>query len=631
MLERLRQSVAGLLAKILIGLLVVSFSLWGIGDVFSPSQNPTIAEVGNKNISIKKFRRAFQQNFYQIQLNARQQGRSVSIEQVRAVGLDRQILSALIGQSALEQNAENIGMTISADELAKQIQVDPAFHGAFGKFDIVSFQNTLQASGFTEEEYLEERKNAIIRQQLITVFTARPLASNQLVKLIYSAQNQRRVAEYIILKPSQIPSPKLPNEEVLNEFISSQPKTFTAPEKRKFSLLLLDPKKFTARINISNKKLLEEYNIRIDEFKTDETRLVQQIVFNSKKEALLAKKKYFTSSSFIKLARGLGLNKDDISLGWLKKGDYLSPSIEKSILKLSKGKISQPLETDFGWVLMRVADIKPSKQKTFNKVRAQLKQRLAYNIAQDEIDELHDLIEDEIAGGEALKSVAKKYKLGLTKSKLLKQEDSLPKIKADIKGIKERIWARKQEEVLQVAQTDDGGYYWLAITEIKPARLQSLKEASSKAIKLWKKEEKFRLLKIKAEKISKEVASGKKLATITKQKLQRTPPLARSANDKVLTTEMIGILFRTPKFGTFNGPAKTSGEIVVAQVSKISAFRENSKNRKELLERIKQEIANLSANEMITQYLAQTQKELGVSVFENNLELAFEQTQGLAP
>ena len=626
MLERLRQSVAGMLAKILIGVLVVSFALWGIGDVFSQNTNPVIAEVGSEDITASRFLRSFQQSFYQLQLNAREQGQNISVEQARQAGLDRQVVLSLIGRSVLEQSADRIGLLISQEDLAYQIQRDETFQGAFGRFDAINFRNILQSSNLTEEEYLEELEGDLIQKQLTTIFSKPAPLPRIMIKEIYKAQNERRVAKYIVISTSKVKKIKTPSDDTLQEFIDNRPFDFTIPEKRKFEVLRLSPKKFTRTIKISTKRLREEYQLRLNAFRENEQRFIQQIIFPTQAEAKKARAKIKSGTSFVKLAEQRKLSKEDISLGWLERGQYASQNLEKAALKLRKGKISPVVETPLGWALLRLDKIKPAKQKTFSQVRKELHETLALAKAQEEIDTLHDLIEDEIGGGETLEQVAKKYKLPLVKSKLLKQEDTLPKRLDDIKDLKEKVWASPDEGTSQATATQAGGYYWLALTQIDPSRTQNLSQAKAKVKKLWQQDQALRLLEAKAKTFSQKLAAGSSFSSLTKQKVRQTPPLARTAESKLLSPDLIAALFRTPKGGTFYGASGDKKEIIIAQVVSIRQPQNLNAQQKKSEQGLTQEMRNVSANELLTQYLSNEQKQLGLNFYKNNLDLAFEQS-----
>ena len=267
------------------------------------------------------------------------------------------------------------------------------------------------------------------------------------------------------------------------------------------------------------------------------------------------------------------------------------------------------------------------KQKSFRQARKQIYERLAFNMAQDEIDSTHDLIEDEIAGGQSFAAIAKKFPVRFVKNKILTRNGSMPKGLPEIPDLSARIFATVPGDAPPAQRFLEGGYYWLAVQEIIAAEQPSFDKARAKAAKLWQKTERGKKLKRMAETITQRAAKGTPLAKLTKVKPRQTPPLARFANSDALSADHLEALFRLPKGGAFNAPTPNGDNIIVARLIAISEVKDDPRNRSDLKGRIRQEIAALSGNELFQQYIAAAQQELGISVYEQNLNLAFERAR----
>src|SRR5690554_6254263 len=98
MLDALRRGAQSWVAKILFGVLVVSFAIWGVADVFRGFGQGSLAKVGAEEISTNEFQLAYQNRLYAI---GRQIGQRLTPEQARAIGLPNQVLSGLIGATAI--------------------------------------------------------------------------------------------------------------------------------------------------------------------------------------------------------------------------------------------------------------------------------------------------------------------------------------------------------------------------------------------------------------------------------------------------------------------------------------------------------------------------------------------------
>ena len=124
MLDKMRGAAKGPVAKILMGLLVMSFGVWGIADVFRFSSSSALATVGDQDISGQHFTESFRrwlQNYQQ------QTGQTITPDQARLLGLDRQYLNSMIRDAALDAEAEKMKLSVSDAQLADIIKANSTF------------------------------------------------------------------------------------------------------------------------------------------------------------------------------------------------------------------------------------------------------------------------------------------------------------------------------------------------------------------------------------------------------------------------------------------------------------------------------------------------------------------------
>ncbi|HEX5778495.1 MAG TPA: SurA N-terminal domain-containing protein, partial [Xanthobacteraceae bacterium] len=163
MLEALRKNSAGIVAKVLIGLLAISFVIWGIGDIFRGVGANDVAQVGEVRIPTESFRQEYQERLQQI---GQQMGRGITPEQARAFGLDRQVLGEMISEATLDAKAKELGLNVSNEALLDRIHANPAFQNAAGNFDPNRFYETLRNANFTEARYIDSERRLMLRQQM---------------------------------------------------------------------------------------------------------------------------------------------------------------------------------------------------------------------------------------------------------------------------------------------------------------------------------------------------------------------------------------------------------------------------------------------------------------------------------
>ena len=121
---------------VVMGVLIVSFGIWGIADIFKGFGQSTLAKVGRTEISTDQFRQIYNDRLQQI---GRQFGRPLTQEQARAFGFDRQVLQQTIADAALDEEARRMGLGLSEAEIMRTIYNDPNFKGIGGQFDPATF------------------------------------------------------------------------------------------------------------------------------------------------------------------------------------------------------------------------------------------------------------------------------------------------------------------------------------------------------------------------------------------------------------------------------------------------------------------------------------------------------------
>ena len=155
MLDAMRRGAVNWLAKILLGLLIIAFGIWGVADVFRGYGRGTLARIGNTEISIEAYRQAYQDELAAI---SRRIGRRLTADQARLLGIEQRALSRLIGGAAIDAHTRELRLALSEKGLAEIIRGDTAFHDAKGAFSNAAFQSYLRQSGNSEASYVANRR-----------------------------------------------------------------------------------------------------------------------------------------------------------------------------------------------------------------------------------------------------------------------------------------------------------------------------------------------------------------------------------------------------------------------------------------------------------------------------------------
>ena len=207
LLDSLRNSAKSWVAKLLLGLLVLSFAVWGVSGTIFQGIGGTVVEVGETSVSPIEYRLAYDR---QIAILSRQFGTRLTTEQARALGLENQVLGQVVSNAALDEQSRRMNLGLSEDRLANIIADDPAFRGLDGRFDRATFSNLLRNVGMTEEEFIVSQESAAIRSQIVEAIADGYQAPSAMLKAMYQFENETRTLDYIVMNrdfAGEIPEP----------------------------------------------------------------------------------------------------------------------------------------------------------------------------------------------------------------------------------------------------------------------------------------------------------------------------------------------------------------------------------------------------------------------------------------
>src|SRR3954471_6835310 len=290
MLRGMRKASSNWLGKtimaVVMGVLIVSFGVWGIADIFRGFGQSTVATIGRTEISVNEFRQIYTERLQQI---GRQFGRPLTSDQARAFGLDRSVLQQTLAEAALDEQARRLGLGQSDAETMRVILSDPNFKGANGAFDPQRFQAIIRNFGFTEQRYLADQRRVSLRRQISGTIAGGPEPAHALVDGVSPFQNEQRSIDYVKLGAAQAGTIDPPSPEVLASYFDEHKAQFKAPEYRKVSFVLVTPEEIGKWTDVSDEDASKLFDRRKAQMGMPEKREVQQMPFPSLGEAQAAR------------------------------------------------------------------------------------------------------------------------------------------------------------------------------------------------------------------------------------------------------------------------------------------------------------------------------------------------------
>ena len=515
MLESLRQGVQSWYFKALLMLLVASFAIFGIGDIFrgGPSAGAVIS-IGDAEISGTELYSSFRRRLNAV---SRQLGTTVTIEQARQFGIVDQVVQALVNETLYDVEAADLGIVIGDETVASRVREEPSFRDQLGQFDRGVFEQVLASNGMTEPVFVARIRREISRDQILGSLAGGLPQSAQLADRLFRWRNERRVADYIVLKNDPNAAITLPDDTVLRRYHGENAARFTAPDYRKITYIHLTADDVKSDITILEDEMLDAYNARLDEFSVAERRTIQQMIFSDEDSARKAASKLAEGREFVAVA--LEFAKQDektTNLGDVLRDD-LPGDLGENVFKLGKGETSPPLKGPFGWYVMRVTDVKEAQTRPLDEVRAQIRDELVSDKAIEVLFEVSNALQDELGGGATLAEAA--FKIGAKLASLPALDRSGRgadgKPIADLpQGLIASTYSTPIGEQSALIDSGDSGYLIVQVESETPTVLRSFETVRNDVIAGWKTEYRRDQLESKANGIVERLNKGTALAAI---------------------------------------------------------------------------------------------------------------------
>jgi peptidyl-prolyl cis-trans isomerase D len=609
---------------VIMGGLIISFAIWGIGDIFRGFGLNSALKIGNTEISIEQFRQYYTERLQQL---GRQVGRPITPDQARATGVDRQVLSQLVAETTLDEQAKALRLGISNAEIAGRITNDPNFRGLNGQFDHSRFLEVIRQAGFTEARFVDEQRRVTLRRQIALSVSGDIHVPAAALNAINQFQNEKRAIEYLALGPAQAGDIPAPTPEQLGKFFDERKVLFRAPEYRKITLLAMSPADLAKPDAVPDAEAKSYFEQHKASYGTPERRELHQMVFQTADEAAAAHDRIAKGTSFADVAKERGLKDSDTDVGMVTKADVIDPAVAEAAFALKPGEFSAPVKGRFGTVLLQVGKIEPGNQKTYEEVAPQIKREIAENRAKTEIGNMRDKFEDERAAGSTLAEVAKKLSLNSRTIDAIDRSgrglDGKPI--ADLPTTADALTAAFSSDVgvdNDPLQLTNGGYLWYDVTGITPARERTLDEVKDQVETRWRDDEIGKRLQAKTDDMLGKLKAGGTLAQLATEsglKVVTASDLQRGRAGGFAPAKLVEAAFKTPK----GVPASAAGDQESARfVFRVTDVVDPTPDPI-ASKQITSTLQNAYSDDLVGGYVTRLENDLGVTLNQQALTQVF--------
>jgi peptidyl-prolyl cis-trans isomerase D len=614
MMDSMRKAAKSWVAKLLIGLLAVSFGVWGIADVFKFGTATGLATVGNQEITAAQYGKAFQNRLREI---ANQTGKGLTPEEARTYGVDKGVLGYLIQGAALDDEAHRLKLGVSNEFLAKKVMTNPSFLDSAGKFNADRFKQALAQNGYSESAFFADERQRLLREALTQTAAGGLPVSAGMLQAQYQFDNEQRDARYFIVTTpdSEVAAPT--DDEIKKEY-EANPQAYTAPEYRSVAIMKAEPADIAAKITLTDQDLADGFAKYKDEFFSPEKRTVLQITFPTLADAQAAKAKLAGGEDFLALAKERGFTEADATFADKTKADFIDPAIADAAFSLPEGSVSDPVKGSLSTALLKVVKVTPEHQATLDEVKPQLTDRLKLEQATEQIQSTYDAVEDARAAQTKFEDIAAKAGIPFI---LVEAVDAQGKDRTgkdvDLPHKPEVLQATFSSDVgvENDAISLDNGYVWYEVREVVPAALKPLDQVKDQARAAVIAGKVRAASEEKAKKLVERARAGTSLDDLAKEtsaQVQTAQGLKRTEAGDSFGRAAIQALFAVKDDG-FAYAVENDGKgarVMQSVPVLLPAFDASSPDVKSIADKLKPQVADA----MLTSYLAALQNEVGVKI-----------------
>ena len=467
--EKKEKKSAGQWAMLLL-LGLLAFSLIGFGATNFGGSVQSVATVDDVEVTPRQYAAALQSRIAEV---SDATGQPITFAQAQQAGIDRAVLSQLIGQAAVAAEGERIGLSIPDARVASLVREIPAFQGASG-FNPQVYRETLQRNGMTPtafERAIREEEVARLLQQAV----GRAASGADWARLAAAYAGERRDVTWALVSDGALSEPPAePTEEELAAWYSENGETFRRPEEKVLTIWGLRPQDAAADFAPTEEELRAAYEARAADFRIPERRSVERLVFRTEADAAAALDRIEDGTSFDEVVADRGLRPADVDLGDVSEAQLGAAG--EAVFALDGPGVAGPVDTDLGPALFRVSAILNARETPFESVRPRLTRQLAVEEARSDIDSRYGEFDDELAGGATLEDLG--ARAGEVRQIVYTAGDAA----ADTDpALLDAANAAQPGDFPELLQLEDGTLAALRVDELREARVPDLDEVRDAA------------------------------------------------------------------------------------------------------------------------------------------------------
>lgn len=606
MMDNLRAASNHVVLKILLGLIILSFVLTGVGGYLTGGNGDYAAKVNGQEISRAQLERAFSSERARQQQMLGEQFSALAGNEGYMQQIRQQALSQLIDEVLLDQYAKDIGLAISDDQIKQAIFTQPAFQTE-GKFDNAKYMSIISNMGFSADQYAEALRKQLTTQQLIQSVTGTDFVLGNETDSLAALVSQQRLVRDVTINVNALVAKQTVTPEEVNSYYEQNKNSFMSPEQFRVSYIKLDAAAMQQPVSESD--IQAWYDQHQQDYTQPQRNRYSIIQTKTEAEAQSVLDALKQGGDFAALAKEKSA--DPISarnggdMGWLEP-DTTPDELKDAGLK-DKGQLSGVIKSSVGFIVARLDDTQAEKVKTLAEVHDDIAAKVKQEKAVDAYYKLQQKVSDAASNdNESLASAEQAAGVKAVETGWF-NHDNLP-AELNFKAVQDAIFngglvgengsPGSNSDVITV---DGDRAFVLRISEHKPEAVKPLNEVTAQITDTLKQQKAQQEAKAQADKLLAALKAGKgdealKAAGLSfgpQQTLSRTGQDALSQAAFTLPLPSEG----KPSFGISED---AQGSVVVMALDKVQKGTMPEAQKQALVQGITQNNAQLAFAAMLS-------------------------------
>lgn len=481
-------------AKLILGVLALSMlAFWGLGglaNVSSYNATNDVVQVGKKGISIQRLNNAFEsarKGLSQLAGNS-----YLSPSKAIEMGLLDQVVQQEVAVAVQESLNDELGLTASNAAISKYIEKNPVFADNTGKFDKNLFYAYLMQANLSETQLAHKLKKELAFKHLQDSIQGLGYAPKAMIEALNQYKNEKRDATALVIRPENITITEKPTDEDLTNYYEAYSEEFMNPEYRSLTVAVLTPEMMMNRVSVSQEDIDFVYEDEKDKYNKPEERDIYQMFFKTEDEAKAVREIVTVDNFETTATEKTPQSAEDTHFGWTTR-NQLMEELGEPAFKTDKNSIVGPIQSQAGWHILWIKDIKKAEIVSADKVKEEIKKKLALDKTYEAVEELSRQLEDELGAGASLTAASEKLNIEVVPVKEVAITGTLSSgtdldESMNNKELLQNVFTLQKGDVSGLIQNENG-YIIAQVDDIIPVGVKSFDSVKDEVKEIWIKEQ----------------------------------------------------------------------------------------------------------------------------------------------